>query len=227
MKLIFLITSLFASTAVFADIKVKLHFTPTANLVYQLDCISEVLPHCSRATYQDLWKNNFFKTDADQDLVKSWSDLMTRYSPELEFERPKEKPNTGRFEGVKLTTKARIASFQSTTSKPIYGTPAIPSKNFTNHQWIEFDGKTFSSDPYSALPPLFSPDELESIDSVISENDQIRNGGAAMMAYCKSQYSIMSDVERAAIRTALLKYCELDTLAMVMLVEYWRDVCRV
>lgn len=112
-------------------------------------------------------------------------------------------------------------------SKPIYGTQTIPSKNFTNHQWIQFDGNTYSSDPYSALPPLFSLEELESIESVVSEGDQIRNGGAAMMAYCKSQYSIMSDVERAAIRTALLKYCELDTLAMVMLVEYWRDVCRV
>ena len=44
MKLILLITLFFASTTVFADIKVKMHFTPTANLVYQLDCISNVLP---------------------------------------------------------------------------------------------------------------------------------------------------------------------------------------
>ncbi len=120
MKLIFLITSLFASTAVFADIKVKLHFTPTANLVYQLDCISNVLPHCSRETYKDLWKTNFFKTDEDQDLVKSWSDLMTRYRPELEFERPKDKPYNGRFQGVKLATKARIASFQSTSMEDYF-----------------------------------------------------------------------------------------------------------
>jgi hypothetical protein len=31
----------------------------------------------------------------------------------------------------------------------------------------------------------------------------------------------MSEAERRAIRQALLKYCELDTLAMVMLWEYW------
>lgn len=111
-------------------------------------------------------------------------------------------------------------------SKPIYGTQAMPSKNYISQCWIRFDGKEYSSDPYNELPALFNQDELKAIDSIISEDDQIRNGGAAMMAYCKSQYSIMSEIERSAIRTALLKYCELDTLAMVMLVEYWRDVCK-
>jgi len=47
-----------------------------------------------------------------------------------------------------------------------------------------------------------------------------------MMAYCYSQFTEMSEAEREAIRASLLKYCELDTLAMVMLVEYWRDVTK-
>ena len=53
------------------------------------------------------------------------------------------------------------------------------------------------------------------------EDDDVRNGGAAMTAYSRMQFSQMSDVEREKIRLALLKYCELDTLAMVMLVEHW------
>lgn len=98
-----------------ANIKVKLHFSPIANLVYQLDCISGELPHCSRNTYQDLWNKNFIKGADDQTLIKNWGELMNRYRPELELEESKQRLITGRFEGVKLSTKIRIASFQSTT----------------------------------------------------------------------------------------------------------------
>ena len=45
-----------------------------------------------------------------------------------------------------------------------------------------------------------------------------------MTAYAKMQFSEMSDAERSAVSSALLKYCELDTLAMVMLFEYWTEV---
>ena len=38
------------------------------------------------------------------------------------------------------------------------------------------------------------------------------------MAYVATGYS-----EREAIREALLRYCELDALAMVMLYEYWKN----
>lgn len=109
-------------------------------------------------------------------------------------------------------------------SKPVYGTSEMPSLNFTDHVWIKELGAGDICDPYKELPPLFSAEDLQKIDSLISEEDQIRNGGAAMMAYCRTQFTEMSVEEREAIRRALLKYCELDTLAMVMLVEYWLDV---
>ncbi len=34
----------------------------------------------------------------------------------------------------------------------------------------------------------------------------------------------MPDEERAALNAGLLRYCELDTLAMVMIVEAWREM---
>jgi hypothetical protein len=34
----------------------------------------------------------------------------------------------------------------------------------------------------------------------------------------------MSDYEREEIRSALLRYCELDSLAMVMIYEGWREM---
>ncbi len=105
---------LMVSTA-FAEIKVSMNYTPTANLVYQLDCLSESIPHCSRETYRDLWQKQFFMTDEDQAMVKSWGELMKRYHPELELSDLKEQEITGRFEGVQLARKIRIASFQSTS----------------------------------------------------------------------------------------------------------------
>lgn len=106
---------LFISRVSFAEIKVRIHFSPVANLVYQLDCISNELPHCSRATYKDLWQEHFTKGPEDEALIKNWGELMSRYSPELEFEESKIRLISGRFEGVKLATKIRIASFQSST----------------------------------------------------------------------------------------------------------------
>lgn len=111
-------------------------------------------------------------------------------------------------------------------SKPVYGTSEMPSLNFTDHVWIKELGVDSICDPYKELPPLFSAEDLQKIDSLISDEDQIRNGGAAMMAYCRTQFTEMSAEEREAIRRALLKYCELDTLAMVMLVEYWLSVIK-
>jgi hypothetical protein len=39
------------------------------------------------------------------------------------------------------------------------------------------------------------------------------------------QYTDMSDQERESLSQALKKYCELDTLAMVMIWEGFREVC--
>ena len=111
---------------------------------------------------------------------------------------------------------------QEKYSKPVYGAPeGIPSLNFTDWQWVKFDGDTVI-DPYKQLPPLFqdAPDE---IDELLSDNNSLANGGAALTAYAKIQFTEMSDYEREELRSALLKYCELDTLAMVMIFEAWTN----
>ena len=48
--------------------------------------------------------------------------------------------------------------------------------------------------------------------------------GAALTAYGKLQYTNMSEKERLAIKYSLLKYCELDTLAMVMIYERFKEL---
>ena len=58
---------------------------------------------------------------------------------------------------------------------------------------------------------------------MLSQEDELKNGGAALMAYARMQFEVMSDYEREELKRALLKYCELHTLAMVMIVEAWKD----
>jgi hypothetical protein len=51
----------------------------------------------------------------------------------------------------------------------------------------------------------------------------IEDGGAAMTAYLRMQFTDVAPATREAYRRALLRYCELDTLAMVMVFEAWRE----
>ena len=113
-------------------------------------------------------------------------------------------------------------------SKPIYGhSDGIISHNFKNKIWWQIEnGKMI--DPYKTLEPVFrdlDPTVLSVIDR-ITDFEEIREGGSASMAYARMQLTQMGADERGYIANALLKYCELDTLAMVMIYEYWIDLAN-
>lgn len=92
--------------------------------------------------------------------------------------------------------------------------------------WRYDKEKHKAKDPYKLLPPVFKDIDTTDLD-LISESDDLCEGGAAMTAYSRMQFSDMSDTERDAITTALLKYCELDTIAMLMIYEHWKYIERV
>lgn len=110
-------------------------------------------------------------------------------------------------------------------SKPIYGSSdGIKSLNFENWKWIETkDGEIV--DPYKRLPKMFQNVSDKNMN-ILSEDDELRNGGAALTAYGKMQFTEITDYEKDELSKALLKYCELDTLAMVMIFEGWREMLR-
>ncbi len=110
-------------------------------------------------------------------------------------------------------------------SKAIYGRGLeVPSLNFESMAWIEVGADGRVKDPYKRLPPVFGdlPQEWFREEAPMFEDESIDDGGAAMTAWSRMQFTEMRDGERAAIESALLKYCELDTLSMVWLLEYWR-----
>ena len=107
-------------------------------------------------------------------------------------------------------------------SQPI-GAIGINSKNFdANKVWLLANADASIVDPYQSLPKPFDefPDNFE----IISEIEELSDGGAALTAYGKLQYTDMAQKEREAISDALLRYCELDTLAMVMIYEHLREL---
>ena len=133
-------------------------------------------------------------------------------------------PLTGGSNSLKFVLPACLNSsdyLKTKYRKPISDI-GITSKNFdNNHVWISQEDGTVIN-PYKLLPNLFEDWTDKQLDDVIGEIDNIADGGAALMAYAKLQYYDMTEEERNELTKSLLKYCELDTLAMVMLYEHFR-----
>lgn len=108
-------------------------------------------------------------------------------------------------------------------SRPgVFGGQAVSSQNFRledGHVWLQ---QARGNDPYKTLPPIFSGNQAQLNEMLMrlagDDEATINHGGLAMTAYNFTQFADLSAAERQAIRDALLRYCELDTLAMVMLV---------
>jgi len=133
-------------------------------------------------------------------------------------------PMTGGSNSIKQVLPATLNSsdyLKEKYSKPIYGTDTIPSKNFKDWIWFKFEDDTVK-DPYKLLPVMFQ--DADKFDNLLSDNDELKDGGAAMTAYARMQFEQMGDYERDELTNSLLKYCELDTFAMVMIYEAWVDL---
>lgn len=156
--------------------------------------------------------------EGDRNMVDLWH-LVKRYYYD---------PATRGSNSIKAVLPAILNSsdfLKEKYSKPIYGSEdGIKSLNFDKWTWLEEkDGKVV--DPYKKLPKMFQDVSDKNLD-LLTDEDELANGGAALTAYGRMQFSEMSETERNELANALLRYCELDTLAMVMIYEAWREWCR-
>ncbi len=106
-----------------------------------------------------------------------------------------------------------------------YSSHPYSSKNFNNQIWIVKDKDGRFKDPYKLLEPVMSDVDQDTVDRMFAD-EAIAQGGAAMTAYSRMQFTQMSEKEVQGIRSALLRYCELDTLGMVMLWEGFTDLIK-
>ena len=110
-------------------------------------------------------------------------------------------------------------------SNPIYGKNCeVKSLNFDKKVWVEFDDNRVK-DPYKTLPTLdeLLPMNMQTIERLFS-NNKVGDDGAAMTSWAFMQFAEMKEEERNNIAKALKMYCELDTMAMVMIMEAWIDM---
>ncbi|RXG21927.1 hypothetical protein [Leeuwenhoekiella aequorea] len=64
------------------------------------------------------------------------------------------------------------------------------------------------------------------MDRAVTNIEGISDGGVALIAYGKLQLEDVSKRGGLEIENGLLRYCELDTLALVMILEYFREVIK-
>lgn len=156
----------------------------------------------------------------ERDMIDLW-DVVKKY-----YYHPSMKGSNS----IKVVLPAVLNSsklLKKKYSKPIYGKDIISQNYDANNPkiWISYDENGEVENPYKHLEPVsaflnISEDEIAQYENSLDES--VSNGGAALAAYSKLQFS--DDVASAALQEALLRYCELDTLAMVFIWEYFNEM---
>ena len=164
-------------------------------------------------------KDSVIKWRGPRDMVDLW-EIYKKYYYD---------PETKGSNSIKKVLPAmlrRSVFLQNKYSRPI-GEIGLNSLNFSENQvWLEIKNNQIS-DPYKSLPPLLKDYTEEYLNTFYSDLEELNNGGAAMTAYAYLQYVDMTDREREILVKGLLRYCELDTLAMVMIYEHWKHLLNV
>jgi hypothetical protein len=134
---------------------------------------------------------------------------------------------TGGSNSIKKVLPAMLRAsdlLKETYSCSSYGGGRVNSKNFLESiAWWQAGTDGLPIDPYQLLPSVFNDLDLASGDEEEADQTRLNQGGAAVMAYARLQFESIKHDERVRWETALKKYCELDTLAMVMIVQGWKS----
>lgn len=113
---------------------------------------------------------------------------------------------------------------QERYGQPIYGIgQEVTSLNYEQKAWILRDGDGNLINPYTTLTNLWdglNEEELAELRGL----ETIQEGGAALTAYARLMFDTLTPDQRTVIEKGLRQYCELDTLAMVLLHQGVMDI---
>lgn len=161
-------------------------------------------------------QGSVIKWTGERDMIDLW-DLEKRYYYN---------PMTKGSNSLKEVLPASINSspyLLKKYSKSI-GEINLTSMNFSdNHIWLKIKNGN-ALNPYKLLPPVFENWTEDALVNTLSEIEGIADGGTALTTYSKMQYTDMTQIEIDALSKSLYKYCELDTLAMVMIYEHFKEL---
>ena len=186
----------------------------------------------------ELMDDEFAPTDADR---------LKDFIRDITFEKVNQKlVRKGKRAMVDLCDLAKKAFFHTMTQgsssikkvlpavmhssaflKDKYSRPLFKGKgeslNFEEMIWWRADHGVVLS-PYDLLPPVFDDMDPEAMETLELDPElHISEGGSATVAYGRLQFTDVSPAARQAVHQSLLRYCELDTLAMIMVYEAFRQ----
>ena len=142
-----------------------------------------------------------------QDLIiYDMHDALKRY----EYFHPLMKGRTS----IKVTLPAVLAATRS---------PRVPAW-LQDLNVLEYDASNIIVDPYKVLAHAGKQSGLSELDADDDENAlTVSDGGGAMRVYQDLMYGLRRDdaAFHQSAKDALLRYCKLDTLAMVIIWEHW------
>ena len=125
-------------------------------------------------------------------------------------------PYTNGSNSLKAILPAII--FSSKILKQKYSKPLTFGTNLINYTLFKENGSEVL-DPYDLLPKLKDLISRD-LNNALFHKDSLKDGSGAMKAFQILQFSQISEEEKNGLRKGLLNYCELDTLAMLMLYEH-------
>jgi len=101
--------------------------------------------------------------------------------------------------------------------------PAIWNNNIYLHSIPWF--KKYTSDSPDSLNPY---DTLAPVIGKLESEEVVKDGTGAMKAYHELMFGSFAENQerREQLKQLLLQYCELDTMAMVIIWKYWMDKCK-
>ena len=105
------------------------------------------------------------------------------------------------------------------------GAGPIPSRNYVDFIWVQRDAQGRVRDPYELLDSRFDDPDLDGAEDE-GEGDAIADGGQAMVAYGLLLSPGLTDAQRGRLRRQLLRYCELDSLAMFLAWQGLHELVR-
>ncbi|MFS4467530.1 DUF2779 domain-containing protein [Maribacter sp. 2210JD10-5] len=161
-------------------------------------------------------KESVAKWKGKRDMVDLWA-IEKRY-----YYNPLTKGSNS-LKAVLPAALSKSKFLRKKYSKPI-NQINVTSKNFSDdHIWLMLENGVVK-DPYKILPSVFEGWSEDQIENTLSDIEDIADGGAALIAYSKLQYTDMAPDEIDELTKSLLKYCELDTLAMIMIYEHFKEL---
>lgn len=129
-------------------------------------------------------------------------------------------PSMGGSNSIKVVLPAVLRSkeLQKCYEKPYCEYVDSPNYKGFAYSLINYTdvAKTSVGNPYKYLPVVGA--ELGELEG----EERINNGGLANANYAKLQYDGLSHDEKLKLKNALLRYCELDTMAMVLIYHFFK-----